>query len=205
MRILYVIFSLLMGYLIGGINAAYLIGRVKGIDIRKKGSGNAGASNAAVVMGRGVGAFAAVFDIAKAFAAVKLAALFFPTLAVAGVLGGTACILGHIFPVFMGFRGGKGLACLAGVALALDWKVFFILLALEAVLVLVVDYICVVPMTGTVLFTIAYAWRTHSLVGALAFAVVSVVILCKHRINIERIRNKEEIPFSYLWTKKKKK
>ena len=205
MKILYVILSLLMGYLMGGVNAAYLIGKLKGIDIRKKGSGNAGASNAAVVMGRGVGAFAAVFDIAKAFAAVKLAALLFPTLAVAGVLGGTACILGHIFPIFMGFRGGKGLACLAGAALALDWKVFLILLSLEIILVLVVDYICVIPMTGSVLFTIVYAWRTHSLVGTLALALVAVVILCKHRINIVRIRNKEEIPFSYLWTKKKKK
>lgn len=205
MKVWYIIASLLIGYLIGGINVAYIIGRIKGIDIRGKGSGNAGASNAAVVMGRSVGVVTAVLDIAKAFLAVKLAAWLFPQLGFAGVLCGTACILGHIFPVFMGFRGGKGLACLAGAALALDWKVFLILLLLEAVLVLIVNYICIVPMTGSVAFTAVYAWRTHDIVGTVALAVVAAVILYKHRINIRRIRSGEEIPFSYLWTKKKKK
>ncbi len=204
MQILYRILCIVIGYLMGGINPAYIIGRLRGIDIRKQGSGNAGASNATVVMGRGVGIFSALFDIAKAVLAVVICSLLFPNLSSAGVLGGCACILGHIFPVFMGFRGGKGLACLGGAALALDWKVFLILISLEIVIVLIVDYICIVPMTGSVLFTAVYAWRTGNIEGSVALALVSAVILWKHRINIRRIRSGEEVHFSYLWTKKKK-
>lgn len=203
MQILYRIFCILIGYFVGGINPAYIIGKLRGIDIRSRGSGNAGASNATVVMGRKVGIFSAFFDIAKAFFAVLICSFLFPALQTAGVFGGCACILGHIFPLFMRFRGGKGLACLGGAALALDWKVFLVLISLEIILVLIADYICIVPITGSVLFTAVYAWRTGSIEGTLALVAVTVVILCKHRINLCRIRAGEEVHFSYLWKKKK--
>lgn len=203
MKIWYIIACILIGYLVGGINPAYIIGRLKGFDIRARGSGNAGASNAVIVMGKGVGVFTAIFDIAKAYLSVKLVEWLFPQVKLAGVLCGSACILGHIFPPLMRFRGGKGLACLGGVVLALDWLVFVILLSIELVLVLVVDYICVVPITASIVYPIIYAVRTGSIVGTAALLVVAVVILFKHRINIRRIMNGEEAHFSYLWNKDK--
>lgn len=192
----------LTGYLIGGINPAYIIARVKGFDIRKHGSGNAGASNAVITMGKKVGIFSAVFDIIKAFASVYLARyVILPATAFAACLAGTCCIIGHIFPVFMGFRGGKGLACLGGVILALHPMVFVVLLTIELILVLIVDYICIVPITASVIYPILYGVIADDSIGALIFMLVTVVILYKHVENVRRIRNGTEAHFSYLWKK----
>ncbi|MBE6639422.1 MAG: glycerol-3-phosphate acyltransferase [Ruminococcaceae bacterium] len=200
---MYIVVCVLIGYFVGGINPAYIIGRFKGFDIRGRGSGNAGASNAVIVMGKGIGIFTALFDIAKAYVSVKLAAVLFPQLKLAGVLCGSACILGHIFPPLMRFKGGKGLACLGGMVLALDWPVFVILLAIELVLVLVVDYICIVPITASIVYPIIFALRTGSIAGGVILALVAVIMLYKHIENIKRIINGEEAHFSYLWNKDK--
>ena len=203
MIVWHIIACVLIGYVVGGINPAYIIGRLKGFDIRKRGSGNAGASNAVIVMGKGIGVFTALFDIVKAYISVKLAAYLFPMLKIAGVICGSACILGHIFSLFMRFRGGKGLACLGGMVLALDWLVFVILLAVEFVLVLVVDYICIVPITASIAFPIIFALRTGSIVGAFVLAIASIVMLLKHVENIRRIMQGKEAHFSFLWNKDK--
>lgn len=203
MLFLHIILCILFGYLIGGINPAYIIGKARGFDIRRRGSGNAGASNAVIVMGKGVGIFTAIFDIIKAFFVVKMVAIFWPQLKFAKVLGGVSCILGHIFPVYMKFRGGKGLACLGGMILALDLPVFLIMLAIELVLVLIVDYICIVPITAAVVYPIVYALRTGYMLGAWILALVSVVMLYKHIENIRRILKGEEAHFSLLWNREK--
>lgn len=193
----------LIGYLLGGINPSYIIARIKGFDIRKHGSGNAGASNAVITMGKKVGVFSALFDIVKAFASVYIARyLVLPTLPAAACLAGTACIVGHIFPVFMGFRGGKGLACLGGVILALNPFVFVFLLAIELVVVLIVDYICIVPMTASVIYPVLYGILTKDIAGSLIFLITTVLILYKHVENVKRIRNGTEAHFSFLWKKK---
>jgi len=203
MTVLYIVVCVLIGYFVGGINPAYIIGRFKGFDIRGRGSGNAGASNAVIVMGKGIGIFTALFDIAKAYVSVKLAAVLFPQLKLAGVLCGSACILGHIFPPLMRFKGGKGLACLGGMVLALDWPVFVILLASELVLVLVVDCSCIGPLTASIVYPIIFALRTGSIAGGVILALVAVIMLYKHIENIKRIINGEEAHFSYLWNKDK--
>ena len=107
-----------MGYLIGTINPAYIFGKLRGFDIRERGSGNAGATNVVLIMGKLAGLVCALLDIFKSYAAYKLARLLFPMLTFAGILAGCACVLGHIFPVWMHFSGGKGLACIGGLILA---------------------------------------------------------------------------------------
>ena len=203
MTVWYIAICILLGYLVGGINPAYIIGRFKGFDIRKKGSGNAGASNAVIVMGKGIGIFSALFDIAKAVFCVKIAYVLFPQLKIAKVLCGSACIIGHIFPVFMRFKGGKGLACLGGVILALDWVMFLLFLAVELILVLIVDYICIVPITASVAYPFVFMLRGGTVVGALILSAVALVILCKHVENLKRIAKGEEAHFSLLWNKDK--
>ncbi|MBQ8433077.1 MAG: glycerol-3-phosphate acyltransferase [Clostridia bacterium] len=190
---------ILLGYLIGGINPAYLIGRRRGFDIRKRGSGNAGASNAVIVMGKKVGVLSALFDIFKSFLTVRLSAWLFPTFAYATILAGVACILGHMYPVFLGFRGGKGLACLGGMILAYDWAFFLALLSSELILVLIVDYICVVPITASIIFPVVYALRSKNLIGTLILLVSTFFILLKHIENLKRIRKGTEAHFSFLW------
>ena len=197
------VFCIILGYLIGSVNPSYLIARSKGFDIRKKGSGNAGASNALIVLGKLVGVVCALFDIAKAFFIIWLTGVMFQGQPYVFAVTGTACILGHIFPFYMKFRGGKGLACLAGTILAYNPLVFAIMLACEAVIVLVTNYICFVPMTASVIFPFVYGFMQKDLWGALILALAAPVILWRHRENIRRIRSGTELRFSYLWNKEK--
>ena len=201
-----IIASTLIGYLIGGINPSYIIARIKGFDIRRHGSGNAGASNAVITMGKTVGIASAIFDIAKAYFASWLAAWMFSDFIFAAEVAGTMCIIGHILPFYMRFRGGKGLACLGGMILYYDWVVFLIMLGVEIVIVFVTDYICFVPITGSVAFPIVYFFRESEqtrLVGALICAAATVLILIKHVENIRRIKDGTEAHFSFLWKKEK--
>ncbi len=191
----------LLGYLIGNINAAYIISKLRGFDIRERGSGNAGASNVMMVIGKKEGAIAAVFDIIKAFVAASLGAKLFAEIKFARILAGSCCILGHIFPVLMHFHGGKGLACLGGVIIQFDPQIFFCMLLAEIIIGFSVDYICVVPISGSVIFTAIYAFLTGDLTGTLILAAVSMVILCKHIENIRRIQNGTEAHISFLWNK----
>lgn len=196
---LHLILITLAAYLLGSINPAYLIAKSKGFDIRKRGSKNAGASNAVILMGKKVGLISALFDIFKAFLMVTLAKYFVSELPYAAAFAGVACIFGHVFPIFMGFRGGKGLACLGGLVLAYDYRVFLVLFALELILVLIVDYICVVPISASILFPIIYYFMTYNFYGTLALGLMTVVILYKHLENVKRIRHGTEAHFSFLW------
>ena len=107
--------SVLIGYAFGCINPAYLLGRAKGHNVKKEGSGNAGASNAAILLGVRWGVIVALIDIFKAFFSMRIAGALFPGVPFAPVCAGSACIMGHLYPVTMRFRGGKGLAALGGV------------------------------------------------------------------------------------------
>ena len=198
-----IVLSSLIGYLLGGINPAYLIAKNKGFDIRKRGSGNAGASNAVITMGKKIGIISALLDIIKAFIAVKIAEWLFPMVQMAKVLAGLSCIMGHIFPVFLKFRGGKGLASLGGVILAFHPIVFCMMLAVEIVIVLVVDYICIVPITASIAFPIIYGSMTGDSLGTVLYSLLAIVIFYKHIDNLKRIHNGTEAHFSFLWRRKK--
>lgn len=192
----------LMGYLVGTLNPAYLLGRIRGVDIRKKGSRNAGASNALILFGKTKGILCAVFDIAKAVSVILLTEAFVPS---ADTFAVTAafCILGHIFPFYMGFRGGKGLACLAGTFLALDLRVFAVALVLAVVIALVTRYICFVPLTASAALPVLYGVLRHDLAGALILTAVAAVIWFKHAVNLRRIPEGREMRISYLWNREK--
>ncbi len=192
--------SIIIGYLIGSVNPSYLIAKCKGFDIRKSGSGNAGASNAVITMGAGVGAFSAIFDIMKAYG-VYILATFLSDIPYAGLLAGTACILGHIFPFYMHFRGGKGLACLGGVILAFDWRVFLLLLGFELIVLWITNYLCLVPLSAAVIFPIIYGIMTNAWLGSLFFGIATLAIFYRHFENLKRIRLGTELRFSYLWHK----
>lgn len=194
------IFCALLGYWIGGINPAFVISKLKGFDIRSRGSGNAGASNAAVLMGRRIGLACGIFDILKAFAAVEICMRLFWYYDGVGLIAGVCCILGHIFPLQLCFKGGKGLAALGGVAMAYNIKLFLLLLMIELVIVLVVDYIVAVPITGSIIFSVILSVNGGVLYGLLFLPVV-LAIIWKHRENLQRIHYGIEARFSFLWNK----
>lgn len=196
-----ILFGTICGYLLGCINPAYLIGLLKGEDIRKTGSHNAGASNAVIVYGKKVGAVCMLFDIFKAYFIIKITAMLFPLAPLAKVCAGSACILGHMFPVFMGFRGGKGLACTGGTVLAYSAKLFFVLLLISLLIAIITDYICFVPASVAVYGPILYGLFTKDGIGQLIFTAVGLLMLSKHFRNFRRILNGTEAHFSFLWNR----
>lgn len=210
------ILCVLFGYLLGAINPAYVLGRLRGVDLRKKGSQNAGASNAWLLVGKFAAIFSAIFDITKAALAVRLAPLLFSKLPLAAEIAGSSAIIGHIFPFYMKFRGGKGTACLGGVMLAIDWRLLLILLAVEIVIVLVTDYLCMMPITAAAVIPVLYAvlgddgsgWLLHAtggIGGAAVLGVAMAVILVVNVKNIRRILHGTEMHFSFVWSKEKQK
>lgn len=190
-----------LGYLIGTINPAFLFSKTKGFDIRERGSGNAGATNVMLTVGKLAGVLCALLDILKAFLAYRLGRRFFPMLQFAGILAGACCILGHIFPVWMGFQGGKGLACIGGVILAHSWKLFVVMLIFEIALTLIINYICAMAMSTCTIFTAIYAVTTHDWIGTIALVIVTIVVHLKHVENMKRIMQGTEFHVSYLWDK----
>lgn len=209
-----IILCFLFGYLLGGINPAYIFGRLRGIDIRKDGSKNAGASNAVILLGKAIGIFSALFDIAKAWASFFFAPMIFAGLPLAAEIAGIAAIIGHIFPVYMKFRGGKGTACLGGVLLAIDWRLLLILLAIEILVTVTTDYLCMMPITAAFVIPVLYGllgsdganwllaanggWR-----GAAVLSIAMAVILIVNIKNIKRMIWGTEMHFSYAWSKNK--
>lgn len=201
MLFLYILLSFAIGYLFGCLSPAYAIGRSRGYDVRKDGSGNVGASNAFILAGKNAFFLTAILDILKAFAACRLARVLFPTLPVAEQLAGVGAILGHMYPAPLGFRGGRGLSCLGGVILSWSWKWFLLLLAAAVVLAFTVRYVCVVAPTMSVAFPACYFWQTGALAGALVLLLAAVPIFVKHWENFVRIREGTELRVDFIWDK----
>lgn len=183
----------LAGYLLGCSNLTYYIARAKGLNVRDKGTGNLGASNATILIGWGAGIAVAIHDIGKATLAVMAANLLFPELDHAGAVAGVASVLGHIFPFYLGFKGGKGFASYFGMTLGLNWKYALILAAAIVIITLISDYIVLGTFTTISVSPVVLGLLSHSLILALILLVGSAVILYKHRENIARLRNGTEI------------
>lgn len=187
------ILVILLGYLLGCSNMAYYIGNAKNKDLRSAGSNNLGASNAAVLLGWVAGITVALHDIGKAAIAVWLARLLFPELEYAGAAAGVAAVMGHIFPFYLGFKGGKGLASFYGMALALDWKLGILAGLVIVLATLITDYIVIGTFSTIVLVPVYMGIASRNLILAAIVCLASVVIFYKHRENIGRIIRKEEI------------
>ena len=182
----------LIGYLLGSLNLATLLAKRRGVDLRAGGSGNPGASNTVTLMGWKAGALVAIHDIFKAFLAVWLCRRLFPALPYVGVIAGVCSVLGHIFPFYLHFRGGKGFASYLGMALALDWKFALAIGLVIIIVVLITDYIVAGTMATVVSFPIYNAIR-QQYVTALLLAAATLLIIWKHRENLVRICRGTEI------------
>ena len=183
----------LMGYLLGCSNMAYWLAKWYQVDFRKGGSGNLGASNATVLLGWKAGVAVAVHDIGKAVLAVVLARMLFPETENAGAVAGVAAVAGHVFPFYLKFRGGKGLASFFGTVLALNWKVGIVIGLLLVVITLVTDFIFLGTLTVSVAAPVGFFLITGRVILPLILAVASVVLICKHIENIRRLLNRTEI------------
>lgn len=190
------------GYLVGCINAAYILGKSKGFDIRSKGSNNPGASNAAITMGLKVGVLVGAWDILKAVIVVFAAKLLFPDDTLIGTVAGVGCILGHMFPVFMGFKGGKGFASFMGMMLMSNWKAFLVIGIIAVIITVITDYIALATLATAISYPLYIIYSTGDYLIPLVIAIASLAMVFKHLINIKRILEGSEIGLSSLWKKK---
>ena len=195
---------LVLACLLGSIPTALLVGLlVKGTDIRTQGSGNAGATNAARILGVAAGILVAVVDVAKGFAAVTLVSRIAPLPGAAGpALCGMAAIIGHVFPVFAGFRGGKGVATAGGAILGLLPLLAPICFACFLVVAALSRRISLASICGA--FALPAAYSVSWLLGTTpepwraGFSVaVFLMIVVTHRANIGRLLRGEEKPLDF--------
>lgn len=174
------------GYLIGSIPTGYLIGKIfKGIDIRKYGSGNIGATNVYRILGKRAAIFTLVIDFAKGFIPVILAKQFIG--GILPILVGIAAICGHSWTIFLKFRGGKGVATASGVFFALFPLPMVFSTAIFFFLVIFTKYVSVGSLGGALLFPVTVWFFERSYLLTFLTIVVSLLIIFNHRDNIRRL------------------
>ncbi len=186
---------MLLSYVLGSSNMAKYLALAKRVDLTAGGSGNLGASNAVILMGWGAGVLTAIHDIGKSALAVILARMVFPAAPHIGAVAGVASVLGHIYPFWMKFKGGKGFASYLGMTIALNWKFAIVVLLLVVVVTLITDYIVAGTTTTIVLVPIYMGISSGGIVLPLILLVATAVIAWKHRDNYVRIYNGTEIGF----------
>lgn len=185
--------SIIGAYLLGSVSMAYFLTKRKNIDARQQGTGNLGASNTKVLLGWGPAVLVALHDIGKGVVAVLLAQLVFPELEHVGAAAGVACILGHIYPFYLGFRGGKGLATYLGVAAALDWRVAIGVALMLVVITVVTNFIALGTIAVCVAVPVVLGILTGNWIRSLILGIATAVMLVKHWENLVRIKNGTEI------------
>lgn len=187
------IIVILLSYLIGSSSMSYYIGKLNGIEVNKNGSKNLGASNTMALIGWKAGIIVALHDILKSVVAILLIGYLFSGLEYARELAGVCCILGHIFPFYLNFKGGKGFASYYGMILALDWK-FALGLGIVIILVTVItDYIVSATFTTIISVPLYYGFFLHQWIGAVIMMIATLVMFFKHKENIARIINGTEV------------
>jgi len=177
--------ALVFGYLLGSIPFGLLLTRAAGLgDVRKIGSGNIGATNVLRTGNKGLAAATLLLDALKGTAAVLIAGLWAPEL---GLLAGLGAFLGHIFPVWLGFRGGKGVATYLGVLAAFSWQVALIFAAIWLLVALATRYSSLSALLATVAAPLAMWFVYASGERAALLALMTLLVFLKHRANISRL------------------
>ena len=192
-----IVFSVIAGYLLGSVSSAILLSRAKYlVDIRKRGSGNAGAANMTRVHGLRAGVTTLLCDMAKTALAALAGWLIGRDTGLIVACGG--CLVGHCWPVFHQFRGGKGVSVAACIALALDWRMFLVLAALFAVIYALGRRVSLCSVLLAALYPLIYRLLGHPADGGFWLCCgVTVIVLFCHRGNIRRLLKGEEPPLTF--------
>lgn len=204
MNVLYLVITVILAYLLGSIPSAVWVGKILyGTDVREHGSGNAGATNVIRVLGWKTGIPVMIIDVAKGWLAAYLPVLFALAEKDSGqltgiqILTGLAAIIGHVYPVFAGFRGGKGVGTTFGVLLALDPLLTVSCMGVFLVVFLITGYVSVSSMSAGIAFPILLFtfFNTPSLLFRIFSVFIAFALLITHRKNIKRLIDGEESKF----------
>ena len=193
----------ILAYLIGSLPSAVWLGQAyHGIDVRDFGSGNAGATNTFRVLGTKAGIFVMALDIFKGLTAVTLATVWMqlgfipePQLVLFKLVFGISAVLGHIFPIYIGFKGGKGVATLLGMVLGINPLVAAICIAVFMIVLLMTKYVSLGSILGTLTFPVMLLItdiEPNDLILIVFGFTFFVVVLFTHKKNVQRILNGTE-------------
>ena len=192
-----ILLTIIIGYLLGNLNGAVCISRlVAHEDVRNQGSGNAGLTNFIRIYGAGKSLSVILIDGGKAVAACLVGGLLLDRYGMfleGTAIGGAAVMFGHVFPVLLGFKGGKGILSGLFIALTVDWRIALIILAVFAVAYLTTQYVSL----GSVLASIAFAmgfviFHYDNLTVMLCGVFMGALATFMHRENIKRLLRKQE-------------
>jgi len=186
--IIYSGIAALAAYLLGSLNGALLMSRfLLGDDIRKHGSGNAGATNVLRTYGVKWSILVSVWDVSKGVLAVLLGSRLIPEEYYGGLIVGFFVILGHVFPIFFGFRGGKGVITSCAVLFALDWQTAAIALGLFMVIVVITRYVSLGSVCAMLTLPALGALFNRGVPLIMMYAALAVLVILLHRANIKRL------------------
>jgi len=219
-----------IAYLLGSINTSIIVSKIKGTDIREHGSGNAGLTNTLRTFGKGAALVVLIGDLLKGVIAIVIAILLAPEVVVGSIqlgeetievtekltievtekltilskqVAGIAVVLGHIFPIFYKFKGGKGVLTSAVVMLMIEWKIALICLAVFVIIVAVTRYVSLgsvmaaLTFPAMVLGSHRIAWIGESIEWLPISLILSILVIAKHHGNIKRLVLGEERRLSF--------
>jgi len=186
-------FLIITSFLLGSIPFGYLLGLIKGIDIRKYGSGNVGATNVARVLGKQYGIIVYILDFLKGFIPTLIAVKLFGLENWTTVLVALAAVLGHMFSPFLGFKGGKGVATASGVLFGISPLLGFIALALWYLMFKKSGYVSLGSILTALTMIFLVGILNYPLPIKILVTIISVLILVKHKSNVERLLEGKEL------------
>jgi len=205
MEIVPILTSIIVGYFMGNLMASYFITKwVMDFDIREHGTGNAGGSNSFMIMGWKNGLIVGIIDILKAFIAVYIIKIMYAThtdLDLLMMIAGSMTVVGHIFPFFMSFRGGKGMACFMGMCLGINPIIGLYVILGTMLLTVITDYVAIASMCAYVFLPIFLAFcpdiffmgnQTYNLCIVSIAVAVGALGFWKHRGNISNMLQGKE-------------
>lgn len=192
------ILTALIAYILGSFNFALILSKkMYGEDIRNYGSKNAGTTNMARTYGKKAAILTIIGDILKGIVAVFVGYMIIGSATQGGYFAGLMCVVGHIFPLFYGFRGGKGVATAAAVILAVNPLVCAVVLGIFLLTVILTRYVSL----GSCLAAAVFPFMTFSFIGPglgfLCAFIMAVLVICKHHSNLHRLAHGQESKFSF--------
>lgn len=195
------ILALLFAYLIGSIPTAVWLGKYfHGMDIREHGSGNAGATNTFRIFGKKLGIIVLIIDVLKGWIAVKLFYVLYESgqsvdeLFNLKIRLGICALLGHVFPIYVGFKGGKGVATLLGIILALNHQAALMSIGVFLIVLMITRYVSLSSIIAGLFFPIVVMviFKTEQPAMVVFALMISIAVIITHQKNIERLFSKKE-------------
>ena len=191
-----IILVLIIGYLLGSFNTSILVGKLYGTDIRKHGSGNAGMTNTLRTLGKVAALLVIIGDMLKGILAFIIGNLIINSIppeisidviGIGGMAGGIAAIAGHNWPLYFGFKGGKGILTSFSVILMMDWKLGLILLGIFLIIVVLTRFVSLGSIIASIAFPITAFIKGNGIVFTVFAAILAVLATIMHRSNIKRL------------------